>query len=149
MAANLKYLKYVVRHRRFVLMACRKTGASLWLGLMHDLSKFLPSEWKPYVKNFYGKPDKATYDLAWLKHQKRNKHHWQYWVLINDEDGTYPLKMPEKYVKEMVADWIGAGMAIHGRCEVCDWYENNKEKMILHPETRAIIEDVIGKGDFW
>jgi hypothetical protein len=26
----------------------------------------------------------ADFDLAWLYHQKRNKHHWQFFVLLND-----------------------------------------------------------------
>jgi len=48
--------------------------------------------------------------------------------------------MPERYIQEMVADWMGAGKAINGKWEVCEWYEKNKRNMILHPDTRMIVE---------
>jgi hypothetical protein len=35
------------------------------------------------------------------------------------------LPMPEKFVREMVADWMGAGRAITGRWDVNDWYRPN------------------------
>jgi hypothetical protein len=98
-----KYLKYVLKHKWFVFVECCKLGIPL-RGLLHDLSKFLPSEFIPYARYFYGNyPETLTvyektyhwkmknkaaikddFDLAWLKHQKRNKHHWQYWLLTMD-----------------------------------------------------------------
>jgi len=39
--------------------------------------------------------------------------------------------MPEHFVREMIADWCGAGRAITGEWEVLDWYEKNREKMAL------------------
>jgi hypothetical protein len=101
-----KYLKYVLKHKWFVFIECCKLGIPL-RGLLHDLSKLLPSEFMPYARYFYGKnwyknkdwngdrrnyiPFKYTedgikeaFDLAWLKHQKRNPHHWQYWLLVMD-----------------------------------------------------------------
>lgn len=98
-----KYLKYVLKHKWFVFIECCKLGIPL-RGLFHDLSKFLPSEFIPYARYFYGNyPETLTvyektyhwkmktkavikedFDLAWLKHQKRNKHHWQYWLLVSD-----------------------------------------------------------------
>jgi hypothetical protein len=143
------YLKYVIRHKWFVLRACRKTGTSLWRGLIHDLSKFRPSEWGPYVRTFYAPDGSKQYKeteefaVAWNLHQKRNKHHWQAWLLTWDRGETVALRMPDKYVREMVADWIGAGLAITGKVEVCQWYEKNKTKMILHPDTRTKVETLL------
>jgi len=57
-----------------------------------------------------------------------------------DRGDVIPLEMPEKYVKEMVADWMGAGRAITGRWECQEWYEKNKGKMILHKWTRNLVE---------
>jgi len=37
----LKYLKYLLRHKWFVMLECFKEGL-FWLGLTHDLSKFSP-----------------------------------------------------------------------------------------------------------
>ena len=146
---HFAYLKYVLRHKYYVLGACPPTGASIWRGLVHDLSKFLPSEWFPYAKTFYDKEGKSRYfkdqdfDTAWLLHQRRNPHHWQYWVLLRDNGSLAPLRMPEKYAREMVADWIGAGIAITGRLEVQSWYEREKTQMQLHPDTQAFVERLI------
>ena len=51
--------------------------------------------------------------------------------------------MPRKYVEEMVADWAGAGKAITGKWDIAEWYASNKDKMILHPETRIMVEDLV------
>jgi hypothetical protein len=106
MKAHLKYLSYVLRHKWFVLIACWKMGL-FWRGLVHDLSKFTPAEWFPYVRYFYGtkeatgrklwdgvgqfvdemevpKKVQDDFDLAWNHHQKRNSHHWQYYLLSPD-----------------------------------------------------------------
>lgn len=160
MKAHLAYLRYVLRHKWFVFLACRRLGVSLWQSIVHDWTKFLPVEWHPYVHQFY-KPDGSKRDVtrddgglqtrrldeafnrAWLHHQKQNPHHWQYWVLINDEDGTVALEMPIKYIFEMVADWEGASRAITGNANPAGWYERNAGKMILHYETRQLVEDIL------
>lgn len=170
MKAHWNYLKYVIRHKWHVYQASRITGASRFRGLIHDWSKFLPCEWFPYVDNFYAdKPVPAhgdernfgglspveceyiiksrnrAFDHAWNHHQKANKHHWQYWVLINDSDEPkyQPMQMPEKYVREMVADWVGAGIAITGRMEAGSWYAKNKDNMVLHEISRGQVESII------
>ena len=98
-----EYLKKLLQHKWYVMIACLKIGLPLWLGIIHDWSKFQRVEFMPYVRyDFSGKENsaevQADFDVAWNHHQKHNKHHWQYWVLINDEDGTYPLDMPRRYV---------------------------------------------------
>lgn len=155
MRAHWAYLKYVLRHKWFVLLACRYTGCSLWRGLIHDWSKFTPREWAAYVHAFYNADGSkrapgasSAFDYAWKAHQRMNPHHWQHWVLINDEDGTYPLEMPEKFVREMVADWIGAGRAITGRLSPRPWYEKNKDRMSLHARTRSLVEIILSDLPF-
>lgn len=159
-----KYFKSVCKHRWFVFIECCKIGIPM-RGLLHDLSKFRPSEFIPYAKYFYGgqwldwdkmkhfpgftgwkytkQGVKEAFDRAWLMHQKRNPHHWQYWILQNDQDGVYALDMSYKYICEMFADWIGAGKAYTGKDNVEVWYEANKGKMILSASTRKIIERMI------
>ena len=155
-----KYLKYVLRHKYFVMVECFKVGL-YWRGIMHDISKFYPSEFIPYARYFYGEyqtseeifnnlPDggfplskevvKRQFDFAWLKHQKRNPHHWQWWLLQNDTDGFVALDMSDVYIKEMICDWIGAGKAITGKREYKEWYEKNKDKMIFSAGTKAKVE---------
>lgn len=157
---HLQYLNYVLRHKWFVFVQCCHYGI-IWRGVTHDLSKLLPSEWFPYAEHFYGKPQPGAevtlegketfhipgsddrFDQAWLFHQHRNPHHWQYWILQNDEDGRKTLPMPIACVREMVADWRGAGMA-QGHDDIMSWWTKNKDKMLLHPETQKQVEDLIG-----
>lgn len=113
-----------------------------WRGIVHDMSKFLPCEWFPYVEHFYGSgKNDEEFDAAWLHHQKFNKHHWQYWLLQKDSGECVPMKMPIEYVKELLADWRGVTRAFGKPVEdTTKWYIDNKDKMILHPETRRFIE---------
>lgn len=140
------YLKYVVRHKWYVFWACLEYGL-LWRGIVHDLSKFRPSEWNPYANYFYGNRQEIVnsqidFDFAWNRHQKRNDHHWQYWLLSYDNGVTGPLPMPDNCRREMLCDWIGAGKAL-GKPKTWEWYEANKDNMQLHSETRAWAENEI------
>jgi N-acetyl-anhydromuramyl-L-alanine amidase AmpD len=49
--------------------------------------------------------------------------------LIMDANRYRALPMPEPLVREMVADWMGAGRAITGQWDVAGWYTKNREKM--------------------
>lgn len=149
MRQHWAYLKYVLRHKYFVLLAGLKISAPIWPLIMHDLSKFRPSEWVPYAKCFYA-PDGSkqyketlNFTYAWNHHQKRNKHHWQYWLITWDRGTTGPLLMPSSYVYEMVADWMGAGRAITGKWEAKQWYKNNKENIQLHEDTKLFVESLL------
>lgn len=149
---HTQYLKYVVRHKWFVFLACRDCKVSLAQAIVHDWHKFLPGEWIPYAECFY-KPDGSkqyvespAFNEAWRLHQRRGKHHWQHWLITWDRGETEPLPMPEKYVREMVADWIGAGWAINGvRPDVKNWkwLKENIHRIKLHPETKACLKAVI------
>jgi hypothetical protein len=152
MKKHFKYLRYVLRHKWFVLVAGLRVRAPIWRLLIHDWSKFLPQEWFPYVSSFYGgwgkdRPPEVreAFDQAWNHHQKTNKHHWQYWLLTNDSDEpkSRPLEMPEKYAREMVADWAGAGRAITGKWGALDWYKKNEEKILLHPRTKDLVKTLL------
>lgn len=147
MKRHLLYGKYIIRHKWFVYQAGRKLGVGRWQLLIHDWHKLTPGEWFPYVETFYGNNPNAVshaFDLAWLRHQKRGKHHWQWWVLPLDDGGQRALPMPDRYRREMVADWRGAGMAISGKDDVSDWYSANRHNMTLHADTRAWVESEIG-----
>ena len=144
-----KHFKTITKHKWYVMIACFKCGLYKQ-GLLHDLSKYSLIEFNSSAKYFQGGSspiDKEKsingYSLAWQNHKGKNKHHWQYWT--DFEDGQLiTLKMPIEYVKEMICDWIGAGKAYNkGRWNIDvlkNWYENNKDKIVLHNETRNIIE---------
>lgn len=148
---HLAYARYLLRHKWFVGVACCQTGAGLWRGLVHDLSKLRPDEWGPYARCFYSsdgsgqyEPDES-FDLAWLRHQHRNRHHWQYWVLREDSGKVLTLPMPERFIREMVANWMGAGRA-QGQPDTQAWYEKNRERILLDPATREQVEQLLQKG---
>ena len=150
MKKNLLYLRYIAIHKWYVLVECIKYGL-YWRGMVHDLSKLLPSEFVAYREYFYGDLAKEyrqacvdPFDYAWNRHQKRNKHHWQYWLLKQDNGGLRPLEIPLVYRMEMVADWRGAGKAVNGKDDVLKWYTANRLKMIIAPRTREWIELEIG-----
>ncbi len=73
-----------------------------------------------------------------------NSHHWQYYVLNYDDGGIITLPMPDLDRKEMIADWMGAGKA-QGKPKTWEWYEANREKIQLHPATRAWVDTEIEK----
>jgi hypothetical protein len=151
----IRYLWYVIRHKWYVFLACWRVGL-VWHGLTHDLSKFLPSEFIPYARHFYGEGAKewrdrtgyykptdtgdAPFDFAWLLHQKRNRHHWQWWILPEDEGGVKVLPMEDVSLTEMICDWKGAGLA-QGKPDIRAWWDANNHKMQLHRDTRRTIED--------
>jgi len=154
---HLSYLKYVLLHKWYVWQAGLVTGAPLWRLLIHDWTKFRPSEWKDYAPNFYrldgssqerdDRPEavKGPFRKALQRHYKRNKHHWQYWVYFRpDTRELKALEMPEKFVREMIADWMGAGKATTGDWDsIEEWYPKNKDKMILHDATRLKVEEIL------
>ena len=115
----------------------------------HDASKRTEAEYDAYDKYFYGgnKSHKVVsdFDYAWLHHIHHNKHHWQYWVLKHDDGWEEALEMPKNRVIEMICDWWSFSWRSGNLMEIFDWYENHKEKMVLHSETRKMVEDILGK----
>jgi hypothetical protein len=153
-----RYGRYVLRHKWFVLLAGLPLRVPLRQLIVHDWSKFTPLEWFGYARFFYGPhagaargPQdvqapadvRAAFDRAWLAHLHRNPHHWQYWVLRLDDGGERCLPMPDRYRREMLADWRGAGRAL-GFTDTPAWYLRNREHIALHPETRAWVERELG-----
>jgi hypothetical protein len=196
MRRHWEYFRYLGRHKYFVFLAGLQTGAPLWRLVIHDWSKFLPSEWLPYSKKFYGpgkiswitrriaqlwnpnigvyRPEATTlahegweryaakrdydFNVAWLKHQHRSPHHWQHWLLAEDNPSkrletpqtsgaqrAFPLQMPEHFVREMVADWAGAGRAIAGKWELPTWFRKNRANIVLDDATKMLVIQLIQK----
>lgn len=152
MKSTLKYLWLTIRHKWFVFLAGLKTKAPIWQLVIHDWSKFTPMEAPAYGRQFFGAQDRPLeFSYAWNHHQKVNPHHWEYWVMISGHNrGGYPdgsaLPMPEKYAREMVADWLGASRAYEGSwpvsLETWEWWQKNFSRLNLHPETRKLVEQI-------
>jgi hypothetical protein len=115
----------------------------------HDLSKDQRDEYEAYDAYFYGgnRSHKVVqdYNVAWLLHLHRNPHHWQYWILINDnpKEGEIILEMPYKYIIEMICDWWSFSWKTGKLTEIFEWYEEHKDHIKLAPKTRATVESVL------
>ena len=144
------HFKVITKHRWVVFKLCCKVGQP-WRGLVHDLSKYSPTEFWEGVKYFNGKHSPITdckktegYSKAWLHHKGRNKHHTDYWVDLSAPDKT-PI-IPYPYVAEMLCDKLAAGIIYKGK----DWtkeYEleywlNERDKTLVNDQMEALITDV-------
>lgn len=151
------YLKNIVghfmvitRHKWVVFKLCCKVGQP-WRGLVHDLSKYSPTEFWEGVKYFNGKHSPITdckkaegYSKAWLHHKGRNKHHTDYWVDLSAPDKT-PI-IPYPYVAEMICDKLAAGIIYKGK-EWTKEYElqywlNERDKTLVNDQVEALITEV-------
>ncbi len=142
MGNKLDYFKKVCEHKYYVYKAGVKLGVPRKTLILHDWQKFTPSEFVPYANYFYGgkqEKDKESFMYSWLHHVHYGKHHWEYWLLnpnynfATAKDGCLP--MPEVYIREMVADWMGASMAYTGSWDMTDWLEKNLSKLIISEST--------------
>ena len=116
------HLNTIMRHRRKVILHCAKAGI-LYRGLLHDLSKYSPTEFIPGVRHFIGtrSPNEGErtlkgYSEAWMHHKGRNRHHFEYWTDYNPETKVVsPVKMPVVFVKEMFCDRVAASKVYQGK----------------------------------
>ncbi len=144
------HLATVCRHRRLVRRHARKCGIT-WQGIVHDLSKFSPTEFFRGVK-YWEKGHSPTeaereakgYSLAWMHHKGRNKHHWEFWTDLNPSDGSYSAKpMPTRYVAEMFCDRIAASKTYLGKAytdgAALHYLNSTRAQYHMHPETLHLL----------
>lgn len=117
--------------------------------IAHDQSKTESDEYEAYDRYFYGKNKSyqvmQDFNSAWLKHIHRNPHHWQYWILINDnpKEGKIVLDMPKNYIVEMICDWWAFSWKDGNLTEIFKWYDEHKDYMKLSSKTRKTVEDIL------
>lgn len=144
------HIKTVSKHKWIVFkLACR--AGIPWRGLVHDLSKFSPTEFCESVKYYVGinspiteaKKDKG-YSDAWLHHKGRNKHHLEYWLDL-DAKIIAPV-MPYKYVVEKICDDLSAGIVYNGKNWKTDtqynYYTMQREHVIINPKIDNFLTEV-------
>ena len=115
----------------------------------HDKSKYGADEYYAYDAYFYGEKDEDAFNQAWLHHIHVNEHHWPHWVLVTDDregdEKIVSLEMPKANAFEMVADWWSFSWRSGNLGEVFDWYVDHKDRIFLHPSTRAYVERILGE----
>lgn len=114
----------------------------------HDKSKYSDEEYDAYDAYFYGEktPEvEEAFNKAWLHHIHNNPHHWQHWVLINDDPelGEIVLDMPYANIIEMICDWWSFSWKAGNLYEIFDWYEKKKDYMKLSKNTRTTVEEML------
>ncbi len=127
--------------------------------LDHDKSKYQYIEYKAYDDYFYGNKGltkdqiETDFNKAWLHHIHKNPHHWQHWVLIEDDNGLGKgLDIPDNYILEMICDWWafswkkfidGKMQNVSDLKEIFEWYDKHKDIMVLNKTTREKVESML------
>ncbi len=143
------HLSLVIRHKHRVFINCTRCGIP-FRGLLHDLSKFCPTEFFESVRYYQGDRSpigacrRATgMSNAWLHHKGRNKHHIEYW--LDPECQVTPM-MPYKYAVECVCDKLAATRIYAGKNYSTDlplkhWHKHG-DKVNGNPKTMQFIEEI-------
>ena len=150
------HLHTVNKHRFKVFILCCKCGIP-FRGLVHDLSKYSPTEFLESVKYYTGEKSPIVlarkdlgYSKAWLHHKGRNKHHFEYWVDLNRNE-CFPVFPPYKYLVEAMCDKVAAGMVYRGKkwspTEPLDYWLNIEKNnpVLKHPATIEFTEKILTK----
>ena len=138
---HMAYLKYVTSHKFNVYKGGRDIGVPRTTLLAHDLSKFKPTEWKPYVDYWFGPEGKTgthnpevkkRFRVAAEKHYRRNPHHYH----------KIQKYQPIKNQLEAVADWYAVNRTMHYRVSntkfptINQWFESRKGTLTVTDELK-------------
>lgn len=147
------HFRTITKHKLLVMRHCFQMGLYRQ-GLTHDLSKYLPSEFLVGAKYYQGtrSPNNAEreakgYSAAWLHHKGRNKHHFEYWIDYSLEEPHHRMagmRMPRKYVAEMLADRIAASKVYGGESytqhDPLNYFRKGQDHYMIHPKTKRELE---------
>ena len=149
-----KHFKTITTHKLLVMDGCFKVGL-IKQGLLHDLSKYSPTEFLIGARYYQGdkSPNAAEraekgYSEAWMHHKGRNKHHYEYWTDMCMATKRYEsVPMPRSYLVEMVMDRRAACMVYQGKnytsASALNYYLGSKERNLMHPQTQKELEYIL------
>ncbi len=149
------HFKTITTHKNRVMKYCFKVGLYRQ-GLLHDLSKYGPTEFRVGAKYYQGdrSPNEMErldtgVSLAWLHHKGRNRHHLEYWVDYDPANGgkMCGMEMPVNYVVEMFCDRMAASQVYKGAAytDACPWeyYDRSRDHYLIHPKTAELLERLL------
>ena len=119
-----------------------------WYIDFHDDSKTIPDEYQAVDNYLFGEwsPEvEQRYIRSKLEHRHRNPHHWQYWILHNDDGTTTILDMEYPYIIEMICDWWSFSWEQNDLFQIFDWYDKHKKQIKFSRNTRKTVEDILRK----
>lgn len=147
----IRHFITITHHKILVMQGCFRIGLYKQ-GLLHDMSKYSPTEFLVGCRYYKGymSPNNAEradrgYSSAWLHHKGRNKHHLEYWidyaVSKPGDDKTHTkmegMKMPIRYVCEMFIDRVSASKTIRKKSTPTKVRWNTmKKRGSLHDSSR-------------
>lgn len=151
-----KHFCTITNHKLLVMEGCFRLGLYKQ-GLLHDMSKYGPTEFLPGCKFYQGtmSPNNAErrakgYSAAWLHHKGKNKHHLEYWIdyaggdMHGEGKAMTGMKMPIRYVVEMFVDRVCASKNYQKEkytdSSALIYYNNSKDHYLIHPDTQALLE---------
>lgn len=150
-----KHFRTITEHKWIVMKECFQVGLYKQ-GLLHDLSKYTPEEFKTGMYYFQGdrspnaaEKEEKGYSGAWLHHKGRNRHHYEYWIDLTADrsEGLQGMKMPLKYVIEMFMDRVAASKIYYKEnytdSHALNYYKKNRNYITMHPETRKLLERLL------
>lgn len=157
-----EYKKYIDEHKENVMLAFDEminnpdTGWLEWdevfswkvrqRALNHDNSKYEYPEFNAYRMYYHPINDKektsskTMFNNAWEHHWTNNRHHWE----ARQDDPDYMTEEIMLDCIENILDWMAMGYKFHDR--PYQYYENNKDKIILPQCQRDFIERLIYEG---
>ncbi|MBE6680551.1 MAG: catalase [Ruminococcaceae bacterium] len=150
----LGHFKTITKHRHAVIRHCAKAGI-FWQGLFHDLSKYSLTEFIPGAKYYVGtrspnelEREEKGFSIAWIHHKGRNRHHFEYWTDYNPKTKqNEPVKMPLRFVMEMVCDRIAASKIYQGKNYTdkhpLEYFMRGKPTRVIHKETSDLVEKLL------
>ncbi len=150
------HFKTITYHKFLVMKGCFAVGL-IKQGLLHDLSKYSWEEFRTGVYYYAGvrspnsiEKEEKGYSPAWLHHKGRNKHHFEYWIDTSGPEDNWKLigiKMPVKYLAEMVMDRIAAAKVYQGKnytdASPYDYFMRNADVITMNPETKAELTKIL------
>lgn len=145
------HFKTITKHKWVVFKLSIKAGIPI-RGIMHDLSKYTPTEFIESVKYYQGGKRSPIpvarknlgYSAAWLHHKGRNKHHLEYWYDVDAEE--LPV-LPFKYAAEMICDKLAASIVYEGKgwtkeSELKYWNTKERDIIIANEKMKDFITEV-------
>lgn len=150
------HFRTITQHKLLVMKYCFRLGLYRQ-GLMHDMSKYAPTEFLVGCRYYQGdrSPNNAEREAtgvsrSWLHHKGRNRHHFEHWVdySLDKEHVIMGVQMPRRYVAEMVADRISASRIYLGenydKTQPLAYFLKSKEALwFIHPQTKKELEGIL------
>lgn len=148
-----KHLKVVMKHKHYVFINSVHLGIP-FQGLIHDLSKFSPTEFIASAKYYNGhyspivneRRNEGLYSNIFTHHTNHNKHHYEYW--ISEYCGDFIVrKIPYKYCLEFAADMIAASKTYLGerfsRVEPLNFFKHREDHYFMHSMSKKFIKTLL------